>query len=185
MQISASVLRMHAACITSPLKAPVSAWSNTRRFAAHRNSRTFLHTVHAAQQRAAGEDPSNVEVKGTSTHARLPTHSRGVAHVPTKRCVRLCKQRSSVFLRHTQSGIACQHMHAILQRLTLQSRKVKVLLSNQLTIHLMPTSARVIKRLRTLSSKQDRATLVQKVRVSNAVVASGRKHALLVFWMLF
>lgn len=65
MQVSASVLRMHAACSTMPLRTPVSAWSTTRRFAANRSPRTFLHTVQAAQQRAAGEDPSNVEVKET------------------------------------------------------------------------------------------------------------------------
>jgi len=66
MQISAASLRMHAACVALPLKAPVSAWSATRRLAANKSSRTFLHTVQAAEQRAAGEDPSNVDIKGRS-----------------------------------------------------------------------------------------------------------------------
>ncbi|KAL0040961.1 hypothetical protein WJX77_000241 [Trebouxia sp. C0004] len=57
---------MHAACVALPSKAPVSAWSATRRLVANKSSRTFLHTVQAAEQRAASEDPSNVDIKESS-----------------------------------------------------------------------------------------------------------------------
>lgn len=64
MQFSAASLRMHAACVALPVKAPISAWSATRRLVA--NKRTLLHTVQAAEQRTASEDPSNVDIKETS-----------------------------------------------------------------------------------------------------------------------
>lgn len=64
MHFSAASLRMHAACVALPVKAPISAWSATRRLVA--NKRTFLHTVQAAEQRTASEDPSNVDIKETS-----------------------------------------------------------------------------------------------------------------------
>ncbi|DBB15561.1 TPA: hypothetical protein ACH3X3_003776 [Trebouxia sp. C0006] len=66
MQVSCASLRMHAACVALPLKAPVSAWSATRRLVSNKSSKTFLHTVQAAEQRTASEDPSNVDIKETS-----------------------------------------------------------------------------------------------------------------------
>ena len=82
MHVSAASLRMHAACVALPSKAPVSAWAATRRLVANKSSRTFLHTVQAAEQRTASEDPSNVDIKGrsnedkqaTSTYIKNPSH---------------------------------------------------------------------------------------------------------------
>ena len=71
MHFSAASLRMHAACIALPVKAPISAWSATRRLVA--NKRTFLHTVQAAEQRTASEDPSNVDIKGRSIEDKQAT----------------------------------------------------------------------------------------------------------------
>ncbi len=73
MQVSAASLRMHAACVALPIKAPVSAWAATRRLVASKSSRTLLHTVKAAEQRTASEDPSNVDIKGRSNEDKQAT----------------------------------------------------------------------------------------------------------------
>ena len=73
MQVSCASLRMHAACVALPLKAPVSAWSATRRLVSNKSSKTFLHTVQAAEQRTASEDPSNVDIKGRSNEDKHAT----------------------------------------------------------------------------------------------------------------
>lgn len=65
MQASfANFPRVHAACALSPLRTSSSVWAVTRKAAANRGVRQGLHTVQAAEQNAAGSEPSKVDVKG-------------------------------------------------------------------------------------------------------------------------
>ena len=68
MQMSAgSLYRVHAACALSPTRSPSFAWVASKRLTASRGSRSAIHTVQAAEQKAAGSEPSKVNVKGQTS----------------------------------------------------------------------------------------------------------------------
>lgn len=78
MQMSVgSLYRVHAACALSPTRSPSFAWVASKRLTASRGSRSAIHTVQAAEQKAAGSEPSKVNVKGqTSSNKKLPKIAR-------------------------------------------------------------------------------------------------------------
>ena len=70
-------LRVHAACALSPTRSPSSAWAASKSLTASRNRRSALHTVQAAEQKAAGSEPSKVNVKGQTSLQEYEGCERG------------------------------------------------------------------------------------------------------------
>jgi len=165
MQISAASLRMHAACVALPLKAPVSAWSATRRLAANKSSRTFLHTVQAAEQRAAGEDPRVGQTKTNRQRAHTCVRTKYPVTLRLRLSLRLSYVAYVIVFAHCSCNTQDETLsvYAALQQPLHPSRRVKALQNSQLTIHQKLTQAAEIQRPRALSSRQKRAILVQMV----------------------
>ena len=87
MQMSVgSLYRVHAACALSPTRSPSFAWVASKRLTASRSSRSATYTVQAAEQKAAGSEPSKVNVKGQTSSKLLEVATLGFCiHEPDER----------------------------------------------------------------------------------------------------
>ena len=83
MQVRVTHLQgMHVACrlatpFATPFRAPCAASVGARRLIANYRQVNHLHTMHAAEQRSAGSEPSKVEEKGM--YCLLLEHAFGIS----------------------------------------------------------------------------------------------------------